>query len=140
MVEGIELSQEQIEQAEAVVAALKDSYLQWVRQDLANLIKLWEQASQTGHHDRSGMMADMFRIAHDIKGQGGSFGFDLVSQVGEQLCRLLETHSDWNDVSLGVVKSHVDVILSIIVEGRTGTGSEEDQAVMQRLNSLIKAL
>lgn len=32
----------------------------------------------------------MFDIAHEVRGQGGSFDFPLITSIGDSLCRFLE--------------------------------------------------
>ena len=44
-------------------------------------------AAATG--DRKAEAEQVFQIAHDIKGQGGSFGYDLMTLIANELCRLI---------------------------------------------------
>ena len=42
----------------------------------------------------------LFRAAHDIKGQAGTFGFPVVAGVAESLCRLIEHTPDMRRIPL----------------------------------------
>ena len=81
---------EVLRRAEAAVAAMRDEYLAWLRQDVARFEALLRQAQGGAGGDGGGAAIEaMLRIAHDMRGQGGTFGFPRVSEVAASLCRLL---------------------------------------------------
>ncbi len=67
---------------------LMDEYQGWAVDDLT---KLWQafEASVDGAPSTAQIL-QMFEIAHGIRGEGGSFGFPLVSVISDSLCKLLE--------------------------------------------------
>jgi chemotaxis protein histidine kinase CheA len=70
-----------LEKAEQVLANLADSYLNWVQQDLKNISAAFDEM-KSGKGDQKKVLDTIFRISHDMKGQGGSFGYNLVTSVG----------------------------------------------------------
>jgi HPt (histidine-containing phosphotransfer) domain-containing protein len=66
--------------AEAALAGLQETYRQWVRADMARLEQAW----------LDGDRAQMFTVAHDMKGQAATFGYPRVTQLAGELCRLLK--------------------------------------------------
>ncbi|WP_313412286.1 Hpt domain-containing protein [Rhodospirillum rubrum] len=74
---------------EAVSARLADEYLRGAADDLVVMAAiLHEMEADPDRHDV--LLPEIFRLSHDIKGQGGSFGYDLMSRIGNNLCRYLE--------------------------------------------------
>jgi chemotaxis protein histidine kinase CheA len=51
---------------------------------------------------------DLFRAAHDIKGETATFGYQAVTPVADSLCRLLEHAPDIKRIPLALVQQHVD--------------------------------
>ena len=77
-----------LERAERVIEQMADSYLEWVQEDLVRMDAAYKAlAAATG--DRKAEAEQVFQIAHDIKGQGGSFGYDLMTLIANELCRLI---------------------------------------------------
>jgi len=76
--------EEMLARAETAVAALRDTYRVQLAEDVERLFTLWEEL-------QAGLpMADFLKrvhaVAHDIKGQGGSFGYELATDIGASLC------------------------------------------------------
>ena len=49
----------------------------------------------------------MLEIAHGIRGEGGSFGFQLISTIGDSLCKFLEGKRKLTAAGSEVVKVHI---------------------------------
>ena len=79
------------EKAMEVLNNLAKDYEVWVQSDLQNLKNAYIKAQQTQKEKRFDvMMNEVFKIAHDMKGQGATFGYDLVTNIGNHLCRYIE--------------------------------------------------
>ena len=59
---------------------------------------------------------ELFRAAHDIKGEAATFGYPAVAPVAESLCRLLEHTPDIKRIPLTLVEQHVDAVRAIARE------------------------
>lgn len=73
--------------ADAAVAQLSTSYRQALEADATRLDAALAAAEAPDARDRN--LADVFTIAHDMKGQAGSFGYDLLAQIAHGLCAQL---------------------------------------------------
>ena len=87
-----------IADAEAAVAALAAEYVIYARDDLANLRRLYEAAAPVLANADAPVFcaqaAEMFSIVHNVKGQGGAFGYDLLTELGSSLCMRLRGRED----------------------------------------------
>lgn len=73
--------------AEAALAALADSYLGWAAADLLRLeAALARLRAEPGPES----LRALFRIAHDMKGQASTFGYPLITDFANRLCRRIE--------------------------------------------------
>ncbi|OAN52405.1 hypothetical protein A6A04_00490 [Paramagnetospirillum marisnigri] len=79
--------------AEAALANLSGRYIAWAEADLARLEACWALV-MAEPDQRPSHLATLFQIAHDMKGQGSTFDYPLVSELGQRLCRLLETRPE----------------------------------------------
>jgi len=134
-----ELDQEMVAKAEAVIAGLKGAYLDWVTEDLRRLEVLYAEVSAAELKTRGPLMQQVFTIAHDVKGQGGSFGYDLMTAVGNQLCRFIEAREDWPDGSLLLIRKLLDAMTLVLAEGLEGDGGAMGTALLADLCRDVEA-
>ncbi|KAA5606948.1 Hpt domain-containing protein [Roseospira marina] len=126
-----------VEKAEALIASLHDDYVTWAREDVAAL-GLAVRRLEADPPNPAVAKADVFRIAHDLKGQGGSFGYDLITQVGNALCRFLEAIGDPpTPAQLAVIRLHVEAIQTVLDRQMQGDGGAAGADMVDGLNREI---
>jgi chemotaxis protein histidine kinase CheA len=116
-----------------VLERMRERYLVWATADLAALRALVEQAGRLGAPERGPAAHDIFRRAHDIKGQGGSFNYPLMTRIGGALCRLLKERPELDDDALAVVLAHVEAMETVVVRRLEGDGGEVGTALLAGL-------
>ncbi len=100
-----------VARAEQALAELSSEFGAWMEMECARLDAARRQARSSGWStaDRD----ELFRAAHDIKGQAATFGFPLIAPVAESLCRLIEHAPDPSRIPLDLVDQHVDGVRAI---------------------------
>lgn len=84
-----------IRRAEAAIAGLKAEFVTWVRSDLGAIGKHFARAAKAPTDaDRRSSLEEVRAIAHNIKGQGGTFGCDGLSAVAAELDAFLKWRQD----------------------------------------------
>lgn len=128
-----------LERAEHAIADMGDSYLLWVQEDLQK-IDVAYKALAAADGDRKTEADAVFQIAHDIKGQGGSFGFDLMTVIGNELCRLIERSEGFGDAEVKAIKVYIDALKLVIQVGMKGDGGADGQALVQGIRQVSDKL
>ena len=126
---------DRLAQAEAAINALKGEYSQQLRSDADQLAKIFASVNPKGPDAK--VLEDLFGVAHNLKGQAGSFGYDLVTSIAASLCDLLraqEGHLSSHDVK--IVGQHVQVLARVVDKGIVGDGGETGQKIVQSLRDL----
>ncbi|MEX0693694.1 MAG: Hpt domain-containing protein [Rhodospirillales bacterium] len=118
-----------LERAERVIEQMADSYLEWVQEDLVRMDAAYK-ALAAAAGDRTAEADQVFQIAHDIKGQGGSFGYDLMTLIANELCRLIERQEDFGSAEVQAIKVHVDAMKLVIQNRMKGDGGANGQALV----------
>jgi len=99
-----------IARAEAALAALAGHYRAAAEADLVRLRAAAadlaaDPAARAVHLER------VFTIAHDMKGQGATFGRPRVTEIGERLCRFIRTRRETlDDADVAEVRRHVEAL------------------------------
>ncbi len=74
---------ELIAKAEVAMAELEDDYMNWAQEDLQNLEAAFNKLRDDGPGEaQPNNLKRMFAIALDMKSQGGSFGYHMITAVG----------------------------------------------------------
>ncbi|MCG8508451.1 MAG: Hpt domain-containing protein [Rhodospirillales bacterium] len=122
-----------IKKAEAVIANLAEKYVEIADLDLANLLKATE-AFKTDPANRRQHLKKIFLIAHDMKGQGGSFGYPLVTAVCNQLCRFIETiENEPNPTESEIIPLYVNAV-TVVLRGKIkDADSQQARALLEGL-------
>lgn len=124
-------------QAEMAITDMAEDYLGWVKDDLAKLQGAYDKA--INEPAKAGEAKDeMYGFAHDIKGQGGSFGFPLMTAVGNHLCKFMEgVDGNLNAAQLEVVKVHIDTLQVIILQRMEGDGGKAGTHLLKGLDAVV---
>ena len=83
-----------VARAEAALAQLSSEFAGWMHAECERLEAARQQVKQLGFTEKT--HDELFRAAHDIKGEAATFGFPGVAGAAESLCRLLE-HTPGHD-------------------------------------------
>jgi chemotaxis protein histidine kinase CheA len=126
-----------LERAEAAVADLAKDYAGWALRDLAKARAALAAAADD--EGRRGVQVEaMFRVAHDLKGQGSSFGFPLVTKIGHSLCALTRDRDrDYQARDLELARSHLDALELVLSKGIKGEGGKVGAELIAKLESRV---
>ncbi|MBC7952030.1 MAG: Hpt domain-containing protein [Rhodospirillaceae bacterium] len=122
------LDPEALARAEAALNSLSSRYLSWAEADLASLRAALAELST----DPS-WLARLFTIAHDMKGQAATFGYPLVTTIGERLCRFIDTHPTPDAADLAKLTAMVDAIAQVLTNRLEGDGGAAGRDVLTGL-------
>jgi chemotaxis protein histidine kinase CheA len=126
--------------AEAAVANLAEDYATWALADVAKA-RTALAAAIDDPAGREPHVEALFRVGHDLKGQGTSFGFPLVTKIGHSLCALTRDRAQQYDSKhLDLVKSHLDAIDLILTKGIKGEGGKVGAELVAKLESRVAEL
>ena len=126
--------------AEAAVADLARDYATWALADVAKAGKALA-AAKADVAARPTQVEALFRVAHDLKGQGTSFGYPLVTKIGHSLCALTRDRVlAYEDKHLELAQAHVDAIQLVLTKGIKGDGGKVGAELVAKLESRVKDL
>lgn len=103
-----------VARAEAALAQLSSQFSDWMHDECQQLDRARNRAREAGMAVPE--RQELFRVAHDIKGQAVTLGFPLVAEIAGGLCRLIEETRDPRRIPLELVDQHVDAVRAIMRE------------------------
>lgn len=123
--------------AQAAVEDLAKGYTTWARADV-DRARTSLQAAAADAAQRARHVEDLFRVAHDLKGQGASFGYPLMTKLADSLCRLTRDRTlSYQDRHLDLVKSHLDAMQLVLAKEIKGEGGQVGAELTAKLKSRV---
>jgi len=122
--------------AQAAVADLAKSYAPNTLADL-DRCGVFLNTAREGLDQRAAAVKSLYGIAHNIKGQGSSFGYPLVTRIGHSLCTLTRQDRAFSDADLGIIQAHLDAIRLILTKEIKGEGGEAGAKLAARLETMV---
>ncbi len=103
-----------VARAEAALEELAGEFAGWMHAECDRLEAARREVRREGMTKKT--HNDLFRAAHDIKGEAATFGYPAVAPVADSLCRLLEHTPDIKRIPFALVEQHVDAVRAIARE------------------------
>ncbi|RPG00574.1 MAG: hypothetical protein CBC23_005590 [Rhodospirillaceae bacterium TMED63] len=102
-----------LQRAEEVVDKLSEDYSSFAQADVDG-IKAAIARAEADQEARPAAIADIYTRALDPKGQGGGFGYDLITAIGDLLTKILEGKEDLSPRGFGILNAHVDAMQAVL--------------------------
>lgn len=99
-----------------------------MREDLANAQEAAERATHVKRIQGQ---------AHELRNQGGTFGYPLVSRVAKSLYQYTGARRDASDSHLTVIKAHIDTLAALLHHKVDGDGGEIGRQLIDALKAAI---
>lgn len=123
-------SKQVMDEAELLALFTSEAIVQMARlQGLADALRRDPEAGLP-------LLQQMREIVHILKGQGSSFGFPLLTRIGELLSVRLKHLRTPDAEQAERVAAHVDAMALILDKSIQGDGGELGEALVERLRTL----
>ncbi|UGV27281.1 Hpt domain-containing protein [Rhodopseudomonas boonkerdii] len=106
-----------VARAEAALANLSGEFKSWMRTECDRLAAAHAAVIAKGFTDAT--RGELFRAAHDIKGDAPTFGFPAAGAAAESLCRIIEHAPDLDALPSDLIQHHIDAVHAIVREHNT---------------------
>ena len=97
--------------AEQALATLSSEFAGWMQSECDRLETARQNVRRDGFNKTT--HDELFRAAHDIRGEAATFGYPAVAGAADSLCRLVEHTPEMARIPLMLVDQHVDAVRAI---------------------------
>jgi chemotaxis protein histidine kinase CheA len=101
-----------VARAEKALAGLSGEFKNWMTIEADRLSAAWDAISSDGFTDAT--RGELFRAAHDIKGDAATFGFPSAGAAANSLCRIIEHAPELAKVPVDLIMHHIDAVQAIV--------------------------
>ena len=111
-------------------------FTEWAADYLGQLSRLCDDAlAETGPRDKQ--FTEINLLAHELRGQGGTFGYPLITIFGKMLYDCSMEGCAKGDSEVEIVKAHVDAMRAVLREKVSGDGGDVGRALLESLKQAI---
>jgi hypothetical protein len=101
-----------VARAEKALAGLSGEFKDWMLAEAARLSAAHAAILKGGF--TSAACEELFRAAHDIKGDAATFGYPSAGAAADSLCRIIEHAPDLEKVPSELITHHIKAIQAIV--------------------------
>jgi len=103
-----------VARAEQALAGLSGEFRDWMLIEADRLSSAHAAILKHGFSEKAA--EELFRAAHDIKGDAATFGFPSAAAAAESLCRIIEHAPELDLVPAELITHHINAIQAIVRE------------------------
>ena len=130
------ISAEALAKAEAALSDMSEDYPDWVGKLIDQLDGIHNECLEEGA-DRKVLFDKINAISHDMKGQGGTFGYPLITTFSDSLYTFSYSKGELTDDHVKVIKAHIDAMRAVIKGRVSGDGGEIGEQLTEGLKQAI---
>ncbi len=130
------ISEEALARAEEALQQMAEDYPDWVMGLIGQLADKHGRCVDTPEK-RHEFFEEIHAIAHDMKGQGGTFGYPLITDFAESLYNFTGSKGEISDRMVELVKAHIDAMRAVIRGRIKGDGGEIGAELRRSLDEAI---
>lgn len=101
-----------VARAEKALEGLSGEFKNWMAIEADRLSAAWDSIRSNGFTDDS--RDELFRAAHDIKGDAATFGFPSAGAAANSLCRIIEHAPELAKVPSDLIMHHINAVQAIV--------------------------
>jgi HPt (histidine-containing phosphotransfer) domain-containing protein len=101
-----------VERAEKALAGLSGEFTNWMAIEADRLSAAHAAILKDGFTNAT--REELFRAAHDIKGDAATFGYPSAGAAANSLCRIIEHAPDLDEVPHDLIAHHINAIQAIV--------------------------
>ena len=131
------ISPEMLARAKEAVSNLAPAFAELMAKDVEKIASLYEEGLADPTR-RMEVAKAIFDVAHDLRGQAGTFDYPLVTRVGSSLCRFIEKLEGCEDVHFEVIAVHVDALEGVLRNAIRGDGGALGREIADGLELAVK--
>ena len=131
--EGVERS---FAAAEETVSQLSKEFAERLPLELSQIEKAFLRFREDPEDEK--LWEHLFKLVHDLKGQAGTFDYDLITVIGNDLCRFLEHSAEMTPPRLTVVGFFIDGMKRVVANEIIGDGGDFGRNIVDSLHQMTQ--
>jgi len=106
----------------------------WASGDVQKIKQYLAEASGTFAEERTTIIRQrIYPKAHDLKGQGTTFGYPLITDIGSHMCKLITSKTTFSSSDLITLKNDANMMETVLWKKLKGDGGVKGAQILEKL-------
>ena len=127
-----------IAKAEAALKSLAGNFTQWLADEITKLEASRQQVKAQGVTAES--MENLYLRAHDLKGLGTTYGYQLITRIAGSLCRMIDDKDKRSATPMELVDAHIDAIKAAVRDDIKSDEHPVGRVLVEELERRVTAM
>jgi hypothetical protein len=127
-----------IAKAEAALKSLSGNFSQWLNDEIVKLEAARAQVNDAGVTPET--MESLYLRAHDLKGLGTTYGYQLITRIAGSLCRMIDDKEKRAAAPLELIDAHIDGIKAAVRDDIKSDEHPVGRVLVEELERRVKAM
>lgn len=128
-----------VKEAESLLDTMSDEFADSVGLEVAHLMQL-AMDLETDPSTAEKIMKKLRRVGHELRGQGTTYGYDLISEIAASLYRYTDRLYSFVELNPEVVRAHADAMRAVIKNKVKGDGGDIGVDLVKSLDALVERM
>jgi len=124
-----------VRRIETKLASLATNFPSLAQGELRRLAELWQSRKRAP--DDETVRRELEKLAHDFKGEGGTVGYPLVTEIAASLLLLLRHGDIGREETRAAVDAHIGALHLVLASKITGDGGEHGRELTNGLRASV---
>lgn len=125
-----------IAKAEAALKSLAGNFSQWLQDEITKLDAARQEVKVQGMTPET--MENLYLRAHDLKGLGTTYGYQLITRIAGSLCKLIDEKDKRLTAPMSLVDAHIDGIKAAVRDDIKSDTHPVGAALAQELERRVR--
>jgi len=85
-------------------------------------------------------MENLYLRAHDLKGLGTTYGYQLITRIAASLCRMIDDKEKRGHAPMDLVDAHIDAIKAAVRDDIKTDEHPTGRVLVEELEARVKAI
>ena len=127
-----------IAKAEAALKSLASNFSQWLADEITKLEAARQQVKDLGINVET--MESLYLRAHDLKGLGTTYGYQLITRIAGSLCRMIDDKEKRASTPMELVDAHIDAIKAAVRDDIKSDEHPVGRVLVEELERRVRAM
>lgn len=123
------------QKADDVISSLRSQFVSVTKENIIKMEKILNEVRNDKKAQAQILPNSFFRMAHDIKGQGSTFGYPVLTDLGVDICNILRNRDSWSNEELSRVEENI-ADMRIVIQLPYDSKSSVLQKISKRLKDV----
>ena len=116
------------------LADLSQKFPAWASGDVQKIKEQLNEVSGMFGKERTAFLrTKVYPKVHDLKGQGSTFGYPLITDIGAHMCQLITSKEDFSTADLARLKNDAQMMETVLWKKLKGDGGEKGAQMLRKL-------